>query len=141
MNENGRAPQSNGDFGLEEQLRLLPRPRMPAGLEERLLAAIPASRQATISGRCVAAGRSWPRPLPWAFGAVAAGALAAAAVLVAALILRRETPAPPGASRPAVASMSKEDIAAAVEREAMSAKWMASARALAFDLEIGRAHV
>jgi hypothetical protein len=172
MNEDERATQSAGDSGLEERLRRLPRPRVPAGLEEKLLAAIPASadelqkdgdrrgmsvpamRPTGVSP--VAGGGETPprhmgkipmprpggtpatrrRPLRLAFGAIAAGAVAAAAVLVA-VFLPPQRPSPlPGAPTPApaVASMSKEDILRALDREAMSAKWMASARVIAVEM-------
>src|SRR5829696_5673320 len=76
-------PGAPPDGPLEQQLRRLPPPAVPAGLEARLLAAAPD----------VARGSGNFRPLRWAAPAVAAAVLAA-------VMLR---PSPPDSPRPGAA--------------------------------------
>jgi len=102
---------------LETQLRRVPKPKAPPGLEDRLLATIPSAPR----GRLVIVRKVWP----WLAGA----ASAAAAVVLACLWMGRPLPTSPS---PAAAGMiSAAQAARAIDNEGQAARMLAVADILA----------
>jgi hypothetical protein len=90
MSDPGRRAEESGLESLAAQLRSLPEPLIPDGLEARLLAAIPA---ATAQRR---AGRPYRKPLLW----LTAVAVVAASLLFAVLAWRSGREAEHAKNRP-----------------------------------------
>ena len=113
-----RKPDSDGS--LEALLRRLPQPTVPTDLEARLIAAIAANRPSAALRR---------RPLwPWAVAGLGAAALVIVSlVAVSASRHSRGTSLAP----PVTLAMSDADIQRAIQREAISARLMASSQILA----------
>jgi len=102
---------------LEAQLRRVPKPKAPSGLEDRLLATIPSASR----GRLYVVRKVWP----WLAGA----ATAAAAVVLAVLWMGR--PLPPSPSPAAAGMISPDQAARAVDNEGQAARMLAVADILA----------
>ncbi|HJT32747.1 MAG TPA: hypothetical protein VJ783_11960 [Pirellulales bacterium] len=88
MHDN-RSTDSNPLAGsLEARLRALPQPRVPADLERRLLAAIPAAQPLARADRPAARAYRSASPWRWLAAAGVCGMLAAACLLIALALPR-----------------------------------------------------
>lgn len=103
---------------LEAQLRGLPSPKVPEGLEARLTAGIPAGPHKTVADR------------PRRYGLAVGAAIAAGVLLVALASLVQHGTERPGDSGGPVIAVS-DDPREMIEREAASARLLAAARILA----------
>ena len=117
MRANDKASEGPlNEQAIEARLRALPKPPVPSGLEQRLLAGIPPAQPIAK-----------PR-LQAAWGWAAAGTAVAAAVILAGILaVPQERVRAPQSEAASAADMSEDDMQQAIEREGIAARLLASA--------------